>query len=402
MVATRVGSGILARVQGAARCSGYAGHRAARRWRSVLLSCLCGAFMLAAGFARAGADARFEWDAPVECPSAAMVLDTVRVLRGTSAEHLAEMSTVRAIHGRVDRVGALWQLSLELLDGRRRRTRVITAPTCDDLARAAGVAIALALDGAGPNAAEASRETRSLAELERDDPAHDELAGSGTTLSLDDGASRASEHERAMSATNPRAPSERDGVNAPASPIPSDGPVGGLAVDSAEGVAPRIGALFTMDGSALPRVTPGVEAFAGVAAGAFELAGYGVFLPARDQAQGARGGVRFSLLAGGLRTTHRLVTRAIDVTVHAAVELGALRAQGVGLIDARAFSDLWLAPGAGLDLGKHLAGGLSLVTGASVIVPLFREAYDVNGDERLHRPDSLGWRAHAGFTWELR
>src|SRR5688572_27941470 len=52
----------------------------------------------------------------------------------------------RHIRGVVEPSGPGWQLSLTLFDGSSERSRVLTAPSCSELARAAGVALALALD----------------------------------------------------------------------------------------------------------------------------------------------------------------------------------------------------------------------------------------------------------------
>jgi hypothetical protein len=102
-------------------------------------------------------------------------------------------------------------------------------------------------------------------------------------------------------------------------------------------------------------------------------------------------------MAAGLHARYELARGAVNVAAGAGLELGGLSAKGAGLVDSGAFTDWWLAPNLGLDLGTRIAGDWSWRATGNALLPLFREEYRINGDELVHRPSSLGLRAALGF-----
>lgn len=98
------------------------------------------ALAVASSTARAAEPIR--WEAPPECPDRSRLLAVVAELTGRDAAMAPSDLRMRGV---VQRRAQGWQVSLTLMDGPRERSRVITAPSCEELVRATGVAVALAL-----------------------------------------------------------------------------------------------------------------------------------------------------------------------------------------------------------------------------------------------------------------
>jgi hypothetical protein len=311
---------------------------------------------------------RFTWNAPAACPGADAVLSVVAELTG---EHPPDFSTFQWITGVVEQQGATWQLSLTLADGARRSSRVITAPRCQDLVRAAGVAIALALDG-NSQAAE---------------PSEPFSAGTEEPIGMTRGAS--SSTAAAPAAPPPRAApgdSSRRGQTSSREP-------GGLHW--------LLEADALLDAAALRSAAPGVGVAAGVKRGAFTGFVHALFLPTQRDALGAAASVELMLLAGGLRSCYEFARGLLNAAACGAMEVGRLTARGEGLTNAGAYTDWWLAPSAGLALAAGLGSASYFRLYGDALVPILRESYWVNESVLVHRPPSLGFRAGLALGVEL-
>jgi hypothetical protein len=350
---------------GAVRCASPHTRSEARRGAPAVLLLTCALGLGLSRSAHASED-RFEWDAPAGCPNAARVLLAVSSLLGPEP---LDFGPYQRISGRVERVAGDWHLSLELVEGTRRRSRVIMAPTCSDLAQAAGVAIALALDAtAAPGAGDArSRE-------------HDRKA---TRLELASSAQPPKDADAARAQTS--------SLQSEAVTAPSDGSSGAI----------MIGGETLLDMSALPKPAFGLQLSAGWQTGRGELSAYGLLLPTQSDSAGSSGVVEFSLLAAGLRARYELARGVVDVAGSAGVELGGISSKGEGLVDAGAFTNGWLAPNLDLDLGTRISGGWSWRATGGALLPLYRPQYRINGDESVHRPSALGLRVAFGVFLAL-
>lgn len=89
----------------------------------------------------AGAPSRleFSWNAPASCPDRQMVLHQ---LEAVLEEQTAELDSA-AVRGDIERSGEQWVLSLDVQVGSARRVRRLSADSCDDLGKAAAVALGL-------------------------------------------------------------------------------------------------------------------------------------------------------------------------------------------------------------------------------------------------------------------
>jgi hypothetical protein len=302
---------------------------------------------VAAASTSQAAEQSIVWNAPPECADARQVMAVAAELTG---QHPLMLPPDRHIRAEVEASGSGWQLSLTLSDGTQQRSRVITAPSCSELARAAGVALALALDPAA-------------AELPAPEPDHRASA-----------ARLENEREPGLEAKVPEALSVATPASAP------------------EPLEWRLEAAALLDGVALGAAAPGFGVALGARDGALSGFVYGAWLPARREGVDGGGSVDFSLLAGGVRACRELARGLVGVDACGGVELGRLFASGQGLDDAASFADWWLAPSLGVMLGSMLAGSLYFRAGADALVPVLREAYRVNDSVLVHRAPSIGVR----------
>jgi hypothetical protein len=301
------------------------------------------------------AEQSIAWNAPPECADARQVMAVAAELTG---QHPLVLPPDRHIRALVEPSGSGWQLSLTLFDGARERSRVLTAPSCSELARAAGVALALALD---PNAATEARAPRDAGNAKAEP---DEMAAgvaSKRALALD--ASAATGAPAALAATS--------------APVELQGRL-------------EVGAL--LDGVALGAPAPGLAVSLGLRRRALSGSVYGAWLPARREGVGGDGAVGFSLLAAGVRGCYELARGLLAADGCAGAELGRLGASGERLENAASYADWWLAPSLGIALGSPLGGRLYFRAAADALVPLLREAYRVNDGVLVHRPPSVGFR----------
>ncbi len=309
-------------------------------WRLLFLS------FMALGSSATAVASPITWDAPAQCSDADQVMTVVAELTGQQPPVIPPERRIRAL---VEPSGSGWKLSLTLFDGARERSRVLTAPSCSELARATGVVLALAL---APDAA---------AEL----PA--EPSGASAAIQRDERASGIEE----------RSP-ELVSVETPAAaPAPLEW---------------RLQAAALLGGVALGAPAPGLAISIGARRAALSGFAHGAWLPERRQDVDSRGSVEFALLAGGVSACYELARGVLALDACGGVELGRLAASGEGLDDAASFADWWLAPSLGVAFGSALAGPLYFRAGADALVPVLREAYRVNDSVLVHRAPSIGFR----------
>lgn len=272
------------------------------------------------------------------------------VVAEVTGQHPPVIPPERRIRALVEPSGSGWQLSLTLFDGARERSRVLTAPSCSELARAAGVVLALALDSDAAGELPAPEAPASSAVIQED-----ELAPGLEEKTLEP-----------MSVETPAA--------------------------AAAPLEWRLEVAALLDGVALGAPAPGLGVSFGARGAALSGFVHGAWLPVRREGVDGRGSVEFSLLAGGVSACYELARGRLAVDACGGVELGRLAASGERLDDAASFADWWLAPSLGMAFESLLAGPLYFRAGADALVPVLREAYRVNEGALVHRPPSIGFR----------
>jgi hypothetical protein len=248
------------------------------------------------------------------------------------------------VRGVIRRDGDDWQLTLEVLDGGERKSRLIAASSCEDLAEAAAVAIALALDAGA---------------AERGDAANGDMR-------MEDTAS----------------------VEGPALPAPA--------------FAARFLAHAVLDTGSLPKAALGVgaELRADLPFASFGL--YGVILPEQSTDVSAGGSLDFRLWLAGARACRQVLRNAVEGAACLGLDAGVLSAAGSGLALSRQVNELWLAPNAGFELGARLSQQLAVLARTEAAFPLVRRPYVINDSQRIHRPPVLAPRVFVGLSWALQ
>lgn len=295
------------------------------------------------------------WEGPAECSDARAALAVAAELTGQDP---LVVPPDRRLRGVVAATGSGWQLELTLRDGGRERSRVLVAPSCPELMRAAGVALALALY-----------------------PEED--------ARLDPGAPTPPLHADApVGSAEPRAPGAEGAIEETAVEATVEMGTGARPV----AIEWRIEADALLDTTALGSAAPGLAVSFGARLGALTGLVYGAWLPALQREVEGGGRVEFALRAGGLRSCYELARGLLAADACAGVELGRLAASGERLDNAASFSDWWLAPSFGVALHSALGGSLYLRASADAVVPVLREAYRVNAGALVHRAPSVGFR----------
>jgi hypothetical protein len=313
-----------------------------------------GALCCFAWAARASAAIPIEWEAPQGCPGTDVVLTELERALGHDPAELGSVSRVRGVvvaAGSSD--GARYRLTLELVDAGTRSSRSFDAERCEDLARAAALAVALAVH-ARPEAGEGTAAEASGAGL-------DGVAAAGVT-------------------------------EMPAESVAADGSTPDREAAGSRRPSWSAGAGAVLDMGALPEPAAGVGVGARMAVAPFELGVSGVFLPSQTQAVAAGSSVEFGLMAAGFRACLRLLDRSLVVAGCLAGEAGQLSASGVGLQPGRDVHDVWLAAGPAALARTAFAGPLQLELLAEPLLPLARKQYAVDTTDVVHSPSVVDLR----------
>jgi len=330
----------------------------------------------------------FSWSAPASCPDRQMVLHQL--------EAVLEANTVEldsaAVRGDIVRSGNEWVLSLDVQVGGARRVRRLAAESCDDLGKAAAVALGLLI--------------RPLREDAESSPSVD----AGTSA----GSAGDAPIEPSATARHPGA-----GPSPPDAGLPDEGQRDegqrDEAADAPEGnpapLAWQLGVDAVADSSTLAGPSLGASIQSQLRVGAWGFGAYGLLLPARSR-DVVGGSVEFEQWALGMRVCRALWPArperdgeppgAWRLDGCAGAELGRFLGSGSGLNRARnQVHDSWLAPSVGLHVGWHAFPHAGLVGRIEAVLPLQRENYVINVDEEVHETPTVTARASLGLAFDL-
>jgi hypothetical protein len=291
---------------------------------------------------------RIEWEAPSTCPDSRAMYERLRERLGDEAIS-GELPRVRGV---IVPIGADQRLHLDIEEGGRRSSRVISGGDCDELVDAAVLAITLALQDDG-----------SVATL--DDAPSNPVSGKARAPVLDGRLDR---------------------------PEPAPGKPGASRLR----VSGTVEAV--LDSSALPEPAPGLAIAVRGELDRFGLSVYAAWLPAQRLRVRANEFVDFELVTGGVRACHDLFEGVIRADACALLEVGRLAASSADLDSSRDVANLWLATGAAFELRKRVLQSLEVQLRAEPLVPLLRKQYAVNQGERVHAPAPLDARLSLGLA----
>jgi hypothetical protein len=315
--------------------------------------------------ARAAPSARVDltWTAPLGCPDRETVVAEVdRLLRSSSTKDPA------VAHAEVTHEGR-WRVRLETQSAGRSGRREIEAESCEQLAQATAVILALMID---PEAAMvgAPPAERSSAP----DPPH-----------------------RPELADLPRRPDPSyvpEPLPAALAALPANRP----ATRRWQGV---VGVSVLGDGGTMPAPSLGVGLAGGAVLGPYRVvAGLGYF-PSRTArlTAGSLFGGDFTLFFGALEGCGALITaRLVRAELCAGVEIEAMRGSGFGVRHPRAGTSVWSALLAGGLVEVPIVRSVAAELGVTAVVPFARPEFSFDDLGPVHRAGAAAIRLGLGAS----
>lgn len=319
-----------------------------------LLGTLLGVFATCA--ARA---AELTWDAPSGCPDRDALRWRVEEALGTTLEKAAPLNFSAKVR---EKSATRWVVALDVASDPNQaeaQHRELEAPSCDELAQAVSVAIALALgaDVSQPNGSPS--ETPSPAES--DEKVTRKHAAPAET------------HLSSAAATQKRIESAR-----PIWWATELGPV--------------------LDFGSLPGLAPGIEVSGLVGKGALGAKLGGLALPNRTTEVDSNSGGTFTLLAASLMACGNSSHVPLILRLCAGSEFGRLSGKGINITQSKLRSSSWLAPRIDLAFSLPLLDEtLRLFGSGTIAMPLIRKEFTVTGLPLIHQPDAVIGRLGAGL-----
>ena len=299
--------------------------------------------------------AQLTWEAPAGCPDRDAVRWRVEDAIGVPLEKAAALSFAAKVEQRVNK---RWRVVLDVTsesDASEPQHREFEADACDDLVKAASVAIALAL-GAGDvdkGSATASRTNEAPA----DAPRRAEPAASASPALIRADATQKKPEYR---------------------------------------VAAQLGAF--LDYQSLPGISPGIQISA---IGSWRALGVklgGVALPESTTRTTSGPGGSFTLLAGSAGLCGLVGRVPGELRLCAGSELGNMSGKAVNATTSRKGSAVWVAPFVELNGSSSLADSIRFFVSVAALVPLIRKEFYVEGvPEATHQPGILAGRLGVGL-----
>jgi len=311
-------------------------------------------------FSWAAEGATLTVDAPDGCVDISTLQQEVAALVGHSLAEVADADFRLAIRP-LSSGKARWHLRLEAQElrarddrgirgdeGRATHVRELDAPTCDELAEAAAVAIAVSV--------------RALAKDEAAPPSRPSAVVARTS----------------------------------GPPLPSR-----VAPETAAETPWRGLLTFAVasDAGDLPGVGLGLRIGATLTHAALRAALALGWMPPRDSLTATGSGGRFQLAFAAADACWAPRRNAWTFLVCAGGELGAYGAEGVGVTSSFSRTTLWRAARAGVGATLALGGPVALVLEAGVIVPLSRPSFVLDGVSPVYRPASVAARGGVGLEY---
>lgn len=332
-----------------------------------------------AGDVSDGGDAlELSWSAPPGCPSREALIGEIRRLLGGSIENPGGVSARAEITAR--RAGD-YRITLALRSDQGERMRDVQAPTCAELADAAALIIALAID---PSAVAGAPEASPM--QAPPSPAPSEAPPASVTLPP----------PPPLSASPAPPPSWQPRTAAPhpsamPAPPPPRSEVHARAELGGEQGVFRHPSLMGRVGAAYVRGPLRVEIM-----GVFAWAGQIAALQAPTK------GGSFWLGGGGLagcyeRPFEAAGRREGTSAVCAGVEAGAMGAAAYGVLSPAANTSAWVAPFVAGVTRWAFRPRVALRLDLTAFAPLVRSAFTIDGVGLVHRPGPVGVRAGVGL-----
>jgi hypothetical protein len=307
------------------------------------------------------------WEAPPGCPDEASVRGDVA---GMLDEARPDAASFDARISESDGQGMSLQLATHWADGREDE-RTLEAGSCEELTDAAVLLIAISLDA---------------------------IATAGTVR--DHGWDR-----RSTAAPEPETETVPEPVPVPAPapdrkaadppPPPPPPPPSPLTF----GIRP----VFVADWGSLPRLAPGAGLDLSVTWKLLRAELAAVYLPPQRATRSdvQKQGAWVELGAVAPRVCVTPTTGAVSFPVCAGIEMGAMRARGIGTVLSVPGHQFWAAATGGPTLIWAFIPRLAMAIGLDIVVPITRPDVVTANLDVLHSPESVALRPHLGLEVRL-
>lgn len=340
------------------------------------------------------------WAAPEACPDRGAVVERIeRLLGGPPAATDRRLDA----EGAVEELPRGFRLDLRVASGDAESARVLQSVSCESLADAAALVIALAFD---PDAVTAQEIRRAEADAASPAP-----PPSGSAQPYTEPPAPASAGGPIADTHGDAAPVSTAALIRIPVPIPARPP-------SPPAPPPResrlsFGAFAAVEGDAgsLPSVAPGVRAGLSFGVGALRIEPSFEAWPSSRTALADRpsAGAELRLLAFALDACRRLLpwdggAAAAEAFGCLGFEIGELRGEGFGVSSPSSGGALWAAPRAGLRAELPLARWAAITLDVGVAVPLDRKRFvlDLSGGRAaVHEPSPVSGRAGLGLAFRF-
>ncbi|MEZ4297347.1 MAG: hypothetical protein R3B70_20450 [Polyangiaceae bacterium] len=351
------------------------------------------------------------WTSPDGCPDRAAIRARIEVLLGGPPAAAERRLSAKGV---VSALARGYRLELTVASEGSESTRVLQSVSCESIADAGALVIALAFDpdavtaqeikraeeakagGATPSEADPAGtpgENGAAGAPDGDPGAHDDHAGPVSTAGL-----------VRIPVTIPPAASS----SAPAPPAAADGgPSGPPAVDAPPALSFGGFAAFAGDAGSLPSIAPGVRAGLSLGIGAYRVRAAFEGWPSSKRSLQDRplAGAEVRLLAFAADGCRRLLPWSDGGSVAAfgcvGLELGEMQGQGYGVSVPASGGALWAAPRMSLGAELSLARWVALTLDVGIAVPVDRRRFVLDlseGREVVHTPSEVSGRAGLGLA----
>lgn len=186
----------------------------------------------------------------------------------------------------------------------------------------------------------------------------------------------------------------------PAPPEPVAPPKPARAGAPSERGKVQLGVSAALDSVALPELALGGRFELGWVPGRVILGLSASTWPTQEQSlsSAGSGSASFGFRAAALVVCHATWGSAVRLGPCLSAEVGELSAQSFGVRVPDGVSELWLAGLAGVGLWLPFSESLLLSGGLSLVVPLRRPEFVIEGVGQIHQPAPLGGRGSLGLT----
>ena len=347
------------------------------------------------------------WSAPARCPSAANVRERIRHLLGGVAESHSEhiVADVDVVE-----VGGRYQLTLNLRSNGSRlgKSRSLESESCDSLAGAAAVTVAMLVRSDSP-ASTASSSTPGGPTAPRSAEPHAAASSSAPTASAANAASPRSEREAASA---PQGPTSGTSSPPQSAPPHADVTVARTAPDAVTATAPSRqqegswhplihAPVLGIDGSVLPSWSYGFGVGLGIRRGLFDIVLDGRFSLPQSASLGDYAS-SFDRRGATVTGCYEWRSGPIGVAPCFSLLVDDVTARGAGPYVTSSSDDVaWVSAGLAIRARWSLGAHAALFVSPGLVLAASRPTFVINGFGQVYQVPLTAFATSFGCEWIL-